>query len=86
MRQTLRPYLQLLPPLLPAVGHTNIVLENQSAQHLLDFIRREEAAGTRVATVAKREVCFVGCHELVARVVGRRTALAELGVPETVKG
>jgi hypothetical protein len=86
MRQTLRPHLQLLPPLRPPIRHPDIVLENQSAQHLLNFIRRKKPTGTRVAAVPKRQVRFVGSHELVARVISRGAAFAELGVPETVEG
>jgi hypothetical protein len=80
------PNLQLLPPLRPPLRHLNIILQNQAREHQLDFIRRKEAAGARVAAVSKREIRLVGRDELVARVVCCAAPFAQLRGTEAVEG
>jgi hypothetical protein len=85
MRHALPPHRKLLMPLHRASGVLNIKVEHQPRENHLDLVGGEEASGTRMPAVPKRQVRFVGGDELVARVICGRTTLAQLVRAEAVE-
>lgn len=72
-----------------AIGHLDVVLEQEAGEDHFDFVCGEEAAGTGVSAVAKGEVGFVCRDKLVAgNVLGlaARTLLVRAVAVEAVGG
>lgn len=53
----------------PAIGHLDIVLEEQCHENHFDFVSGEEATGASMAAISKHEVRLVGSDKLVARIL-----------------
>lgn len=81
-----RPQLNRLIPLRLTPRHLTIIIQHQPRKYHLDFIRCEESSRTCMAPIPKEQVRIIRGNELVARIVRRRAAFAQLRVPEAVEG